>query len=299
MKINDIEGIENIESLESIEPSIEPPIESFKIPSLSIEQLDKLNNIERLIYLKEKILASERVDKGICLEAFAAMGEEKSIEIGKLTSTPSFLNKEVIEKVISKNDYINDTVYNISDIYEDRDNLLLIKDTAVNCKDEINTFYQYCSELIESIESEGKVLVIYEGKTYDLLHDNIKDLELIDDSELYYPAFKGRLSNLIWYILNYLNVNKWKTDINIITLVGNIKHYIESIDRFIDYIDKVTEFNLAKIEILEIILALKELNEYTEILEFINKWHIESFKDKNILSVITEYLELLKKSQHT
>jgi hypothetical protein len=299
MKINDTEGVENIESLETIESSIDTPIESFKIPSLSIEQLDKLNNIERLIYLKEKILTSERVDKGICLEAFAAMGEEKSIEIGKLTSTPSFLNKEVIEKVITEYDYVNDTVYSISDIYEDRDNLLTIKDTAVKCKDEISIFYQHCSELIKSIESEGRVLIIYEGKTYDLLHDSIKDLETIDDGKIYFPAFKGKLSNLIWDILNYLDANKWETDFNIITLIKNIKQCERNIDRLIAYIDKVTEFNLAKIEILEIIAALKELNEYTETLEFVNKWYIDSFRDKNMLSVIIEYLELLKKSQHT
>lgn len=175
----------------------------FNIQRLSKETLDKVNNMFNLIVLKQNIDGMPRVDRNVALEVFTMLPDVGKVEQAKLTTAPSIINKEIMDRVFNANIEhklsldVCDKLYDLQQLIE---NHLPMVDALIN----------YFEAFKASIETKVEVFknvppLVLEFKAYtrenednatrniDLYLEKFEAITRLDDTKLEYPKYADAL----------------------------------------------------------------------------------------------------------
>jgi hypothetical protein len=175
------------------------------VQRLSKETVNKLNNMFNLIVLKQNIKGMQRVDRNVALEVFTMLPEVGNVEQAKLTSVPSVMNKEIMERVFNSNiehkmslDVVN-KIYELEQLIE---NHIPMIDTLANY---FETFNSTVSAKVETFKNNPPMIVEYKAyvsqdetnatRNVDVFTERLDVLLRIDDSKIEYPKYEGVLIN--------------------------------------------------------------------------------------------------------
>lgn len=180
--------------------------QQFSVQRFSKETLEKVNTMFNLLTLKNNISGMPRVDRGIALEMFTMIPNAGKTEQAKLTSSPSIINKEIMDKVFNANIEhklsldVSDKLYDLERLIEDH---LPMIDTLVN----------YFETFKSAVESKAEVFknappMVLEFKAYiregedngtrniDLYTEKFDVITRLDDTKLEYPKYAEKLTNM-------------------------------------------------------------------------------------------------------
>ncbi len=177
----------------------------FNIQRFSKNTLDRVNNMFNLIILKQNVANMPRVDRTVALEVFTMLPDVGKVEQAKLTTAPSIINKEIMERVFNSNIEhkmsldVTDKLYELEALIQ---NHLPMIDNLVN----------YFQTFNSAVESKAEVFktnppLVLEFKAYtreneenatrniDLYTEKFTVINQIEDSKVEYPKYAGTLTN--------------------------------------------------------------------------------------------------------
>lgn len=281
--IND--GIANVETPEGkistenvVITDVKKNGQQFSIQRLSKETLERVNTMFNLLVLKQNIANMPRVDRGIAMEVFTMLPEIGKVEQAKLTSVPSVINKEIINKVF-------DSIKFTTDIYDKLRDLKLLIENHIPMIETLMTYFQSfnmtVSDKVEIFKNTPPTVVEYkefkseenkaETKMVNLYTEKMDIIIRMDDSKFEYEKYAGKLIqmfNSVYYneTLNdlygaviYLPA---KNELSLSDIVNFCLSIIENLNRCKEDLERYYS-NLTSIQHKEI-----ELNSKT--IEFIN-----------------------------
>lgn len=275
--------------------------QQFSVQRFSKETLDKVNNMFNLLTLKKNIAGLPRVDRGIALEMFTMLPEAGRVEQAKLTSAPSIINKEIMDKVFNANIEhklsldVTDKLYDLRDLIENHlpmveliNNYLQAFNSTVETKAEVfknapPTVVEYKAYEAEENKPDTRMVDLYKEKMDVILH--------MDDSKMEYEKYNGKLIALfdaVYYdqtltdLYNtavYLPVKSELTLDSIVQVgkstVENVNRYKQDLERYISGLNAVqrqeTELNSETIEFIngyeEMAMKLETIGRLKAIIE--------------------------------
>lgn len=163
----------------------------FNLDMFDKKVIDKFNNLYQKLSLKESVKCLNKIDYKIAQEVFTMIDDVSKAEQAKLTTYPSILNKEVLDRVLSDVvDEVPDDVVGIITkfITEIEDNLTCIDEVRKTISIYSNKFTDLDKKLVSN-----KPIVIYDKNSYNLYTDKLLDLLHIDDTKIDYDKFSGIL----------------------------------------------------------------------------------------------------------
>lgn len=308
--LDDIKSdVSNIETSENIKISIENAIvtdtknneQQLNIQRFSKETLEKVNNMFNLLILKQNIDGMTRVDKNTALEVFTMLPEVGKVEQAKLTSAPSIINKEIIDKIFNSN-----IEYKISsDIFNKLYDLKILIENHIPVIETLITYFQAFNlavkEKVERFKAIPPTIIEYRPYTseenkpktqmIDLYTEKIDVILRMDDSKLEYEKYNGKLIQMFYAIYHNETLNNlYKTilylpDKNELSL-ANIVHLAETIIENLNRYKEDLEHYCSGI----IAIDNKEAELNTETIKFVNDYEDIATKLETIsrLKVITE-----------
>jgi len=269
------------------------------LKDISEEDINEVRKLSDLNDIYDEVTDSDRIEKNIVLEAFAAMNIIKEVDKAKLTEDPSYINKDILTEFVNK----TNKIYTLIEITEHLESLQLVKNQA----EESVRLLEGLLRMVEDIHNEINIhpIVIQNGVSYNLITDPLTKLIDIDDHEINYENFRDKLSLSIKNVfygtlsfinnkLNIVNINEEITPLDLIRVIHHIQEYVEN---FIDYINNLlnlTETNSAKISyILEKLLQYKEVVKQYDNIYYIYK---DLTSTKSQLNYVLEYYRLIYKN---
>lgn len=181
---------------------VTPVVGNLKInlAKLDTSLIDKFNNLYRVCVLRKALSKVSKVDRSIAVEAMAALPNHNPINEAKLTSTPSAINKKILDEIVftGKDEMPADLHTYLIETYT------LFNDRFI---DEIRTFLnfivEYNDNLRTKINDKYKTSIVMFGNTsYNLLATDLNELHSLDDTQLEYPKYSGELRKRIKSILD-------------------------------------------------------------------------------------------------
>lgn len=177
----------------------------INIQRFSKETIERVNNMFNLIVLKKNVDAMPRVDRGVALEVFTMLPEIGKVEQAKLTTSPSIINKEIMDRVFNSNiehkmslDVV-DKLYDLERLIQDH---LPMIDVLLNY---FETFKSAVETKAEVFKNAPPMVVefkawVSEGeqnatRNIDLYTEKMEVINRLDDTKLEYPKYSGVLSN--------------------------------------------------------------------------------------------------------
>lgn len=177
----------------------------FNIQRFSKDTLDRVNNMFNLIVLKQNVANMPRVDRTVALEVFTMLPDVGKVEQAKLTSVPSVINKEIMDRVFNSNIEhkmsldVTDKLYDLEKLIE---NHLPMIDTLITYFQTFNSTVEAKSEIFKTSPP-----LILEFKAYvrenednanrnvDLYTEKFTVINQIEDSKVEYPKYAGTLTS--------------------------------------------------------------------------------------------------------
>lgn len=177
----------------------------FNIQRFSKETLERVNNMFNLITLKENVQAMPRIDRGVALEVFTMLPDVGKVEQAKLTTAPSIINKEIMDRVFNSNIQhklsldVVDKLYDLKALIE---NHLPYIDNLSNY---FETFKSSVEAKIEVFKNVPPMVVEYKAyvaegeenatRNIDLYTEKFDTIIRLNDEKLEYPKYAGTLVN--------------------------------------------------------------------------------------------------------
>lgn len=174
----------------------------ISIERFSKETLAKVNNMFNLVILQSNVKELPKVDYALAQEVFTMIPDLPKSESAKLTSNPSMINKEILEKVFNTN-IDNKVSIDISDkIYE-------LRALIENNLEKFDEVYKYLESFKQLTETKIQVLnnvppIVIERKFFvndeenknknvNLYSDKISDIISLDDTKMEYEKYTNTL----------------------------------------------------------------------------------------------------------
>lgn len=275
--------------------------QQFSVQRLSKETLEKVNTMFNLLVLKNNVANMPRVDRGIAMEVFTMLPDIGKVEQAKLTSAPSIINKELMDKVFNANIEnklsldISDKLYDLKDLIEKHIPMIDVL---------VTYFHAFTAMVIDKTEIfknvpptvvEYKAFVSQEqnqeNRLVDLYTEKMDVIIKIDDSKLEYEKYNGVLIGKFYDIYSSATLDDlynsgiylpMKNELSLSGLVQYGKTVIENLSNYKDNLQRYYD-GLTSIQRQE-----TELN--AETIEFINGYDDMAFKLEVIgrLKAITE-----------
>lgn len=312
--IEDVENIENknVEILnelseEEIKPSILTILNKFVMSKKDIDTLNSISNFNSYLNTLHK---EEKLSLSQAFEAFTMLPPMIEVEINKnkYTMSPSLLNKKLFENDSKKiNIELN---AKISKFYEKLNDFISFYNSFRFSKNKESVYdikYQDLKSAFELIEErlknlslkldETKTLVIYNGKTYNLLLDTIEELKNIEDDKIDYKPYENKLSILIYSlykelqdenIISLLNINMFS---NLKTIIYNLIEINDKFNKLIEELDKIAStYSNTDNQLLESVnqinICILSLHKYLAFYQHLTL-------DKNIFKHVENLVELI------
>lgn len=263
--------------------------QQFNVQRFSKETLEKVNNMFNLLVLKNNIAGMPRVDRGIAMEVFTMLPEVGKVEQAKLTSAPSIINKELMDKVFNANIEhklsldISDKLYDLKALIENHLPMIevlvnyfqaftsMVVDKAEVFKNVPPTVVEYKAFVSQEQNQENRLIDLYTEKMDVILN--------MDDSKLEYAKYNGVLTDMfsaIYYsetltdLYNTVSYLPPKNEISLAGLVQYGKSAVENLNRYKEDLERYHN-GLTAVQRQE-----TELN--AETIEFINGYDDMAFK---------------------
>lgn len=197
-EIEKVEGVEDpaLEEIRSIKTKSTG--RRFNISTFDNRVVDKFNTLYSKVRLKETVAGMVKIDRAIAQEAMATLPEVNPAMAAKLTSYPSAINRKLLDDIIfAGNDevpeelekIIREMLEEVNSSFDANEKLLTeIKISSNLLRDLLKTKY---------VEGPTKSIVIYDGKSLDLVHAPLQDLFMIEDTRLDYDKYANVLSEKI------------------------------------------------------------------------------------------------------
>jgi hypothetical protein len=165
------------------------------------ETLNKLNTMLDLMIIRENINKMPKVDYNVAVEVFTMLPiENGKVEEAKLTRTPSFINKTILEKVIDSNTQPKIDPVIVSEIINSKEKIKEGIETVHKILSYLKSFEEKYDQMVLKFEKTPP-LVISENKfsdeendhikTYNVLETPIAILRQLDDHSFEYEKYKG------------------------------------------------------------------------------------------------------------
>ncbi len=275
--------------------------QQFSVQRFSKETLEKVNTMFNLLTLKNNIAGMARVDRGIAIEMFTMIPQAGKVEQAKLTSSPSIINKEIMDKVFNANIEhklsldVSDKLYDLKGLIE---NHLPMVEIIVNY---LNAFNETVGPKAEVFKNAPPMVVEYkayqaeenkpDARMVDLYKEKIEVILQMDDTKMEYEKYSGKLLNLfdamfynqtltdLYNTAIYLPVKSELTLDSIVhsgkTTVENINRYKEDLERYVAGLNAIqrqeTELNAETIEFIngyeEMAMKLETIGRLKDIIE--------------------------------
>lgn len=175
----------------------------ISIQRFSKGTIERINTMFNLITLKQNVTNMQRVDRNVALEVFTMLPDVGKVEQAKLTTAPSIINKEIIDRVFNSN-IDNKISIDIIDKLYDLENLiknhLPMIDVLINY---FETFKSTVEGKVEVFKNVPPMVIEYkvyvsEGednatRNIDLFTEKFKVINNLDDTKLEYPKYAGKL----------------------------------------------------------------------------------------------------------
>ncbi len=180
---------------------VTPVVGNLKInlAKLDTSLIDKFNNLYRVCVLRKTLSNVSKVDRSIAVEAMAALPNHNPINEAKLTSTPSAINKKILDEIVFTGK---------DEMPADLHNYLIETYTLFNDRfiDEIRTLLNFIVEYNDNLrtkinEKYKTAIVMSDNVSYNLLATDFTDLYNLDDTQLQYTKYSGELRKRIKSIL--------------------------------------------------------------------------------------------------
>lgn len=175
----------------------------FNIQRLSKDTLDRVNNMFNLIVLKQNVSNMPRVDRSVALEVFTMLPDVGKVEQAKLTSAPSIINKEIMDRVFNSNIEhkmsldVTDKLYDLERLIE---NHLPMVETLINYFETFNSTVESKAEVFKTnppLVLEYKAYISENednaSRNLDLYTEKFTVINRIDDTKVEYPKYAEAL----------------------------------------------------------------------------------------------------------
>ena len=247
--------------------------QQFNINRFSKETLQKVNNMFNLFVIKNNIKDEPRLDRSVALEVFTMLPEVSNVEQAKLTTAPSIMNKEIVEKVFNSNldgklsldvcEKLYEVQQHIEDALPKLDNILqyLVSfKTLVSAKAETLAnnppLVIECKYGCYSEDGENQ------NSNVNLYTEKLDTIVRLDDTKMEYPKYAEKLtsmyadvyhnetlrtlseSNLIYTSLAELSLQTFVTSVN--ALIDSVNRYKTD---FESYISGLKSIDLKEVEL--------------------------------------------------
>jgi len=297
-------------------------IKKYSINSIDTETKKKITNFLNLIIYKNNISFMNKIDKKIAMEVFTMLPNVPKVMEAKLTSAPSLINKEIVEKVLNTElEFINLSSDILEKLYNNISLLEEVKEKIKNLKDYLINFYNILNNKIEKLIQNPLLIVVklnepikenditIHYKTLNLIESPINEIFPINDTILDYENFRGKLSDKYFkiynnhtldlllklctyckqYNKNFISLKNINEIIKYITF-KELENITNLIDNYILELNKIKENKKINDKLLNIINLNEEI---VEKLELINNLSEIYNNNENVFKKIEELLEIL------
>lgn len=190
----DVESSVDLTHVVSVEDqTLQLPTSEFK---LTVDQFDKsviekFNNLYQALTLKNSIQNLNKVDRQIAQEVFTMLPEVTKVEQAKVTSFPSVMNKEVVDRALQT----------VVDVVPE-ESAQLLKETVTDIKENqerINEVHECLVRSLDILKTQwdrhnNKPPIVIDGdRTIDLFNSPFADVCTINDGNLDYEKYAGTL----------------------------------------------------------------------------------------------------------
>lgn len=298
-----------------------PETKKYSINSIDSKTKERLINFLNLIVYNNTISSMNKVDKKIATEVFTMIPNISKETEAKLTSFPSLINKEIIEKVLN-----TELSNNISmDILEKlNSNISLLEEVKGKIEDLKNYLIEFTINLENKIEklTKNPLLIVTRlnepkkenditiySETLNVIESPISKLAYLHNNSLDYNKFReNKLPDKYYNIYSNTNLdillnlclhcNQYNKDLVSLKDINDIVKYIvfkelNNINKIIE--NYILELNRIK-ERKEINSGLLEIINLNEViinkLEIVNKLNEIYLDSNNIFKEIEKLIEI-------
>ena len=161
-------------------------------PNLNKDILSKFNTLYQTLTAKNTIYPLNKVDYRIAQEVFTMLPDIHKTEQAKLTSTPSAINKDILQGVLAN---VPDTMPEeiLAMFREILDQIRSNGDNILNVVEAVKAYGELCKAKSDWF-STNRPLVIANRESVDLFQEDLLRCSYIDDTQLEYPKYSGELS---------------------------------------------------------------------------------------------------------
>ena len=176
---------------------ITPVVGNLKINLAKLDTglIDKFNNLYRVCVLRKALSKVSKVDRSIAIEAMATLPNHNPINEAKLTSTPSAINKKILDEIVftGKDEMPSDLHTYLIETYT------LFNDRFIDeIRTLLNFIVEYNDNLRTKINDKYKTAIVMSGNvSYNLLATDFIDIHNLDDTQLQYTKYSGELRKRI------------------------------------------------------------------------------------------------------
>lgn len=178
----------------------------FNIQRFSKETVERMNNMFNLITLKQNVDQMPRVERSIAVEVFTMLPDVGKVEQAKLTTAPSVINKEIMERVFKTNiehKMSLDVVDKLYDLEALINQHLPYTEALINFFNTFNSLVEVKAEVFKNapplvLEFKAWVSEGEENGTrnIDLFTEKFEVINRLDDTKLEYPKYAEKLSRM-------------------------------------------------------------------------------------------------------
>lgn len=187
-------------SNEDVEVKSAPRVSVYKTPQLDKSALHKFNTLYNLAIMKSSVASMKKVDLKLATEIFTMLPELNQSESAKLTSTPSVMNKEILEHILSSVSnniptQLVDTVKQVSSEIKE------LNADIVVVLGQLNNYVNIYTAQLLRLQSV-KPIIIVDKNSINILNDELYSVCCIDDTKLDYKKYENNLSKKILAVVN-------------------------------------------------------------------------------------------------
>lgn len=187
-------------SNEDVEVKSAPRVSVYKTPQLDKSALHKFNTLYNLAIMKSSVASMKKVDLKLATEIFTMLPELNQSESAKLTSTPSVMNKEILEHILSSVSnniptQLVDTVKQVSSEIKE------LNADIVVVLGQLNNYVNIYTAQLLRLQSV-KPIIIVDKNSINILNDELYSVCYIDDTKLDYKKYENNLSKKILAVVN-------------------------------------------------------------------------------------------------
>ena len=296
-------------SNEDVEVKSAPRVSVYKTPQLDKSALHKFNTLYNLAIMKSSVASMKKVDLKLATEIFTMLPELNQSESAKLSSTPSVMNKEILEHILSSVSnniptQLVDTVKQVSSEIKE------LNADIVVVLGQLNNYVNIYTAQLLRLQSV-KPIIIVDKNSINILNDELYSVCCIDDTKLDYKKYENNLSKKILAVVNnpeltnllFIAQTNSKSNVreySLYELTNTLIHYIHNTNsrsadliKFTQEVDNnfTVENTLVNPETTVIINSLPNIIESLNNFKFVNA--ILNNNEVNFFDSLHELLEFL------